>query len=41
MRDLVKGKYKHADYGEVLVRDGTSCGFEKASAKYVDEVLKE
>jgi formamidase len=38
MRDLMKGQYRQADDGEVLVRDGTSCGFEKSGAEYVDEV---
>jgi formamidase len=27
MKDLVQGKYKQAEDGEVLVMDGTSCGF--------------
>ena len=38
MLDLVKGKYRQADDGEVLVRDGTSCGFEAPRTEYIDEV---
>lgn len=37
MKDLVKGKYKQAEDEEVLVRDGTSCGFEKSQVEYRDE----
>jgi formamidase len=38
MRDLMKGEYRQAEDREVLVRDGTSRGFEKPVAEYVDEV---
>lgn len=37
MRDLTQGKYRQAEDDEVLVRDGTSCGFAKAEAEFVNE----
>jgi formamidase len=40
MKDLMKGEYKQAEDAEVLERDGTSCGFEKAQSEYVDETSK-
>jgi formamidase len=40
MRDIVAGKYRQADDDEVLVRDGTSCGFEKTEAEFIDELTK-
>ena len=40
MKDLMQGKYKQAGDGEVLVRDGTSCGFEVSEAEFVDESSK-
>jgi formamidase len=41
MRDMMQGKYKQAEDDEVVVRDGTPCGFEKPTAEYVDEVCLE
>jgi len=41
MRDLVQGKYAQGEDEEVLLRDGTSCGFDKPEAKYVDECIIE
>ena len=38
MRDMIQGKYKQAEDDEVLIRDGTTCGFEKPTAEYVDEI---
>ncbi|KAK9357658.1 hypothetical protein V1504DRAFT_478691 [Lipomyces starkeyi] len=40
MRDLMCGKYKQSEDEEVVVRDGTSCSFEKATAEYVDETFQ-
>jgi len=40
MRDLMQGKYKRAGDDEVLVRDGTPCGFDLSEAAYVDEMSK-
>lgn len=34
MQDLVKGQYKQVGEEDVRVVDGTSCGFEKSTAKY-------
>ena len=34
MRDLVRGEYRQEGEKEVRVTDGTSCGFERPSAKY-------
>ena len=37
MRDLVQGKWKTAEDAEVLVRDGSSCGFEAPENSFVNE----
>jgi formamidase len=37
MRDLVEGKYKPVGEEEVKVLDGTGCGIEKPSERYVEE----
>jgi formamidase len=39
MRDLVSGNYKQAEDQEVLIRDGTSCGFEKAEIRFIDDSI--
>jgi len=38
MRDLVAGKWKTAEDGEVTVKDGTSCGFPPPTELFVDEL---
>lgn len=40
MQDLVGGKYKQAEDEEVLVRDGTSCGFVTPQVEYYDETQR-
>ena len=37
MQDLMHGRYKQAEDEEVMVKDGTICGFEKAIAEFVNE----
>lgn len=37
MRDLVHGKWKTKEDDEVIVRDGTTCGFFKPENEFVSE----
>lgn len=37
MKDLVGGKYKQVGDQEVLVKDGTGCGFGRAANKYIED----
>jgi formamidase len=37
MRDLVNGRYAQAEDDTVAVRDGSSCGFDPPTTRYVDE----
>lgn len=37
MRDLVKGTYAQAEASEVMITDGTVCGFKEPTCEYKDE----
>lgn len=38
MRDLMQGKYKQAEEDQVIVRDGTVCGFDKPEKEFANEM---
>ncbi|KAF2730475.1 nitrilase/cyanide hydratase and apolipo protein N-acyltransferase [Polyplosphaeria fusca] len=40
MRDLVRGEYRQKEDGEVVVRNGTGCGFGAPEREFVDEMGK-
>ncbi|CAK7237208.1 hypothetical protein SBRCBS47491_009899 [Sporothrix bragantina] len=39
MRDLVAGRYTQAEDAEVVIRDGTVCGFEAPTEAFLDEMV--